>query len=95
MAVQPDPRSRQAQLAEAGMYLVIEAESGPYVMCRFRRDERPLSYYLRDRRPGQRLRGTVWWSHLWQWSASPVDGVEVAYFRSAVEAWAALQSHRV
>ena len=65
------------------MDLVVEAERGPCVMCRFCCDVRSLTYYLRDRRPGHRIRETVYCFHLSLWSASPVDGHAVDHFATA------------
>ena len=92
MAVQPDHRPSEAIAAENGMDLVVVAQSGPYVMCRFRAHPNAVSYYLRDTRPGQRIRKNVWQLPGYRWATSDLeDDVSFPTALEAFEAWVAAQ----
>ena len=92
MAVQPDHRPAESIAAESGMDLVVMAQSGPYVMCRFRAHPNADSFYLRDTRPRTRLREGVWRLPCYRWAASGFgDDVSFATALEAFEAWVAAQ----
>lgn len=52
MAVQPDKRSWEAQVAAAGGTLTERFRVGPWTLRAAERDQRPSSFVLRSDRPG-------------------------------------------
>ena len=93
MAVQPDHRPAEAIAAENGMDLVVVAQSGPYVMCRFRAHPNAVNYYLRDTRRGKRLRENVWQRPGYRWAASNLgDDISFPTALEAFEAWVKAQA---
>jgi len=92
MAVQPDHRPAEAIAAENGSALVVVAQSGPYVMCRFRAHPKAVIFYLQDTRPGKRPRESVWQRPGYRWAASNLgDDVSFPTALKAFEAWVAAQ----
>jgi hypothetical protein len=78
MAVQPDKRPYEQQLAESGGTLTERYRVGTWTLVAAERDLQPTSYSIRSDRPGFETHHSVWRNLHDGWTVADRD----AYFRS-------------
>jgi hypothetical protein len=78
MAVQPDKRPYEQQLAESGGTLTERYRVGTWTLVAAERDLRPTSYSIRSDRPGFEAHHSVWHNLHDGWTVADGD----AYFHS-------------